>query len=122
MKKKIIIILISIIFLMFIGEFIYLKSFKDLPSKNTKSQETFNINKVVVIQDTDVTVADDFYIKQKLYDYVEELKYYELFNNHYIVISNDNQVIVINKNGKIMANGKNYMQVYNANSSENYII
>lgn len=130
-KKKVVIGISIFILLIVVFGILYFIVFK----KNCNGDARFNINDVVVIDDTDITVGGDYYIKEDemgftifnfkgevLYKYEDKIQYFEIFSNSYIIVKGDNTVFVIDKNGNKLANGSTIVSVYSGNTSDYIII
>lgn len=131
MKKKRILLGVTIIILLIIsGILVYLLLIK----KDNDIEERLNINEVVTIPKTDISIGDSFYLQEVdnkliIYDFnnkelseqvLGEEDFYEIFNNKYIIIKNDKEVLLVDKNGKEIKSGTFAITVYS--NTTNYII
>ena len=112
MKKKIIIFIIAIILIITLDIIISPKKEKN------KNPKRLSINEIVTIPETNIMVADSFYIKRnnngfivydesnnKLYEFTEENNYYEILGNKYIMINKNDETLIIDKNGNQIKKG-----------------
>ena len=130
-KKKVVIGISIFILLIVVFGILYFIVFK----KSYNGEARLNINDVVVIDDTDITVGEDYYIKEDeigftifnfkgevLYKCEDKTQYFEIFSNSYIIVKGDNTVFVIDKNGNKLVNGSTIVSVYSGNTSDYIII
>ena len=80
---------------------------------NNNIEERLNINEIITIPKTDISLGDFFYLKKEdnklvVYDYnnkklseqeLGEEDFYEIYNNKYIIIKNDKKVLLVDQNG-----------------------
>lgn len=145
MKKKRILLGVTITILLIISSIlVYLLLIK----KDNNIEEKLNINEIITIPKTDISIGDSFYLNKEdnklvVYDYnnkklseqeLGEEDYYEIYNNKYIIIKNDKKVLLVDENGKeikkgtfaiiVYSNNKNYIiidnKLYNSNMEEVY--
>ena len=132
MKKKRILLGVTITILLIISSIlVYLLVIK---KDNNNIEERLNINEIITIPKTDISLGDSFYLKKEdnklvVYDYnnkklseqeLDEEDFYEIYNNKYIIIKNDKEVLLVDQNGKEIKSGTYAITVYSNN--KNYII
>ena len=128
MKKKIIIFIIAIILIITLDRIICPKKEKN------QNPKRLSINEIVTIPETNIMVADSFYIKRnnngfivydennnKLYEFTEENNYYEILGNKYIMINKNDETLIIDKNGNQIKKGT-YQEVHDLVSNDKYFI
>lgn len=127
-KKKIIFILLGLLLILIMG-IILLIIYKD------KDNNELNINDKIVINDPDVFIYNNFYIKKNednimvynfdndiIYKYDGKIDGYEVFNDKYILIDTDNEYMVIDDTGNMIIKGINGMSVHEMDTNIKYII
>lgn len=127
-KKKIIFILLGLLLILIMG-IILLIIYKD------KDNNELNINDKIVINDPDVFIYNNFYIKKNednimvynfdndiIYKYDGKIDGYEVFNDKYILMDNDNEYMVIDNTGNMVTKGTNGMSVHEMDTNIKYII
>ena len=99
--------------------------------KNINEEKILGFESVAVINNLNVKVGEDFYVKNEgnklviydfndnvISDYLEEFTNYEIIDKKFIKVSNKNNKKIINKNGDILAKGTNI----NVASNNKYIL
>lgn len=127
-KKKIIFILLGLLLILIMG-IILLIIYKD------KDNNELNINDKIVINDPDVFIYNNFYIKKNednimvynfdndiIYKYDGKIDGYEVFNDKYILMDTDNEYMVIDDTGNMVIKGTNGMSVPEVDTNIKYII
>lgn len=127
-KKKIIFILLGLLLILIMG-IILLIIYKN------KDNNELNINDKIVINDSDVFIYNNFYIKKNednimvynfdndiIYKYDGKIDGYEVFNDKYILIDTDNEYMVIDDTGNMVIKGINGMSVHEMDTNIKYII
>lgn len=127
-KKKIIFILLGLLLILIMG-IILLIIYKD------KDNNELNINDKIVINDPDVFIYNNFYIKKNednimvynfdndiIYKYDGKIDGYEVFNDKYILMDTDNEYMVIDDTGNMIIKGINGMSVHEMDTNIKYII
>ena len=127
-KKKIIFILLGLLLILIMG-IILLIIYKN------KDNNELNINDKIVINDSDVFIYNNFYIKKNednimvynfdndiIYKYDGKIDGYEVFNDKYILIDTDNEYMVIDDTGNMVNKGINGMSVHEMDTNIKYII
>jgi hypothetical protein len=127
-KKKIIFILLGLLLILIMG-IILLIIYKD------KDNNELNINDKIVINDPDVFIYNNFYIKKNednimvynfdndiIYKYDGKIDGYEVFNDKYILMDTDNEYMVIDNTGNMVIKGINGMSVHEMDTNIKYII
>ena len=127
-KKKIIFILLGLLLILIMG-IILLIIYKD------KDNNELNINDKIVINDPDVFIYNNFYIKKNednimvynfdndiIYKYDGKIDGYEVFNDKYILIDTDNEYMVIDNTGNMVTKGINGMSVPEVDTNTKYIL
>ena len=127
-KKKIIFILLGLLLILTMG-IILLIIYKD------KDNNELNINDKIVINDPNVFIYNNFYIKKNednimvynfdndiIYKYDGKIDGYEVFNDKYILIDTDNEYMVIDNTGNMIIKGINGMSVHEMDTNTKYII
>ena len=127
-KKKIIFILLGLLLILIMG-IILLIIYKD------KDNNELNINDKIVINDPDVFIYNNFYIKKNednimvynfdndiIYKYDGKIDGYEVFNDKYILMDTGNEYMVIDDTGNMVIKGINGMSVPEVNTNIKYII
>ena len=127
-KKKIIFILLGLLLILIMG-IILLIIYKD------KDNNELNINDKIVINDPDVFIYNNFYIKKNednimvynfdndiIYKYDGKIDGYEVFNDKYILIDTGNEYMVIDNTGNMVTKGTNGMSVHEMDTNIKYII
>lgn len=146
MKKNRILLGVTITILLIISSIlVYLLVIK---KDNNNIEERLNINEIITIPKTDISIGDSFYLKKEdnklvVYDYnnkklseqeLGEEDFYEIYNNKYIIIKNNKKVLLVDQNGNeikegtfaitVYLNNKNYIiidnKLYNSNMEEVY--
>lgn len=127
-KKKIIFILLGLLLILIMG-IILLIIYKD------KDNNELNINDKIVINDPDVFIYNNFYIKKNednimvynfdndiIYKYDGKIDGYEVFNDKYILMDTGNEYMVIDNTGNMVIKGINGMSVHEMDTNIKYII
>lgn len=127
-KKKIIFILLGLLLILIMG-IILLIIYKD------KDNNELNINDKIVINDPDVFIYNNFYIKKNednimvynfdndiIYKYDGKIDGYEVFNDKYILMDTDNEYMVIDNTGNMVTKGTNGMSVHEMDTNIKYIL
>lgn len=127
-KKKIIFILLGLLLILIMG-IILLIIYKN------KDNNELNINDKIVINDPDVFIYNNFYIKKNednimvynfdndiIYKYDGKIDGYEVFNDKYILIDTDNEYMVIDDTGNMVIKGINGMSVPEVDTNIKYIL
>lgn len=127
-KKKIIFILLGLLLILIMG-IILLIIYKD------KDNNELNINDKIVINDPDVFIYNNFYIKKNednimvynfdndiIYKYDGKIDGYEVFNDKYILMDTDNEYMVIDNTGNMIIKGINGMSVPEMDTNIKYIL
>ena len=127
-KKKIIFILLGLLLILIMG-IILLIIYKD------KDNNELNINDKIVINDPDVFIYNNFYIKKNednimvynfdndiIYKYDGKIDGYEVFNDKYILMDTGNEYMVIDDTGNMVIKGINGMSVPEVDTNIKYII
>ena len=127
-KKKIIFILLGLLLILIMG-IILLIIYKD------KDNNELNINDKIVINDPDVFIYNNFYIKKNednimvynfdndiIYKYDGKIDGYEVFNDKYILMDTDNEYMVIDNTGNMVIKGINGMSVHEMDTNIKYIL
>lgn len=127
-KKKIIFILLGLLLILIMG-IILLIIYKD------KDNNELNINDKIVINDPDVFIYNNFYIKKNednimvynfdndiIYKYDGKIDGYEVFNDKYILMDTGNEYMVIDDTGNMVIKGTNGMSVPEVDTNIKYII
>lgn len=127
-KKKIIFILLGLLLILIMG-IILLIIYKD------KDNNELNINDKIVINDSDVFIYNNFYIKKNednimvynfdndiIYKYDGKIDGYEVFNDKYILMDTGNEYMVIDDTGNMVIKGINGMSVHEMDTNIKYII
>ena len=130
MKKRNVIFSFVILILLGISLYFYF-----IRPKNLGSEKPLNINETIVINDPNISVYSDFYIKSNddsfivynfskevVYQYNAKIKNYEVFQDKYIIINFGNKTSVIDKDGNTILTGNYNLPVYNTNNTINYLI
>ena len=99
--------------------------------KNINEEKELGFESVMVINNLNVKVGEDFYVKNEgnklviydfndnvISDYLEEFTNYEIIDKKFIKVTNKNNKKIINKNGDILAKGTNL----NVASNNKYIL
>ena len=127
-KKKIIFILLGLLLILIMG-IILLIIYKN------KDNNELNINDKIVINDPNVFIYNNFYIKKNednimvynfdndiIYKYDGKIDGYEVFNDKYILMDTDNEYMVIDNTGNMVTKGINGMSVPEVDTNTKYII
>lgn len=127
-KKKIIFILLGLLLILIMGVILF-RIYKD------KDNNELNINDKIVINDPDVFIYNNFYIKKNednimvynfdndiIYKYDGKIDGYEVFNDKYILIDTENEYMVIDNTGNMINKGTNGMSVHEMDTNTKYII
>lgn len=127
-KKKIIFILLGLLLILIMG-IILLIIYKD------KDNNELNINDKIVINDSDVFIYNNFYIKKNednimvynfdndiIYKYDGKIDGYEVFNDKYILMDTGNEYMVIDDTGNMVIKGTNGMSVPEVDTNIKYIL
>ena len=127
-KKKIIFILLGLLLIVIIGIILF-RIYKD------KDNNELNINDKIVINDTDVNIYSNFYVKKNedniivynfdnniIYKYDGKIDSYEVFNDKYVLIDTENEYMVIDNTGNMVIKGTNGMSVHEMDTNTKYII
>ena len=134
-KKKIILLLLLLILLLIII-IIGIILFRIYNNKNKdNNKEELNINDKIVINDTNVNIYSNFYVKQNedniiVYNFDNNIidKYdgkidnYEVFSDKYILIDTGNEYMVIDNTGNMIIKGTNGMSVHEVDTNTKYIL
>lgn len=128
MKKRNIIFSFIVILLLIVSLYFIMP-------KNLENEKQLNINEEIVINDPDISVYSNFYIKSNddsfivynfskevIYQYNTKIMDYEVFQDKYIIINLDNKTSVIDKDGNIILTGNYNLPVYNTTNTINYLI
>ena len=127
-KKKIIFILLGLLLILIMGVILF-RIYKD------KDNNELNINDKIVINDPDVFIYNNFYIKKNednimvynfdndiIYKYDGKIDGYEVFNDKYILIDTGNEYMVIDNTGNMINKGTNGMSVPEVDTNTKYIL
>ena len=134
-KKKIILLLLLLILLLIII-IIGIILFRIYNNKNKdNNKEELNINDKIVINDTNVNIYSNFYVKQNedniivynfdnniIYKYDGKIDNYEVFSDKYILIDTGNEYMVIDNTGNMIIKGTNGMSVHEVDTNTKYIL
>ena len=132
-KKKIILLVLILLLIITIIGIILFRIYNNKNKDNDK--EEFNINDKIVINDTNVNIYSDFYIKKNddniivynfdnniIYKYDGKIDNYEVFSDKYILIDTDNEYMVIDNTGNMIIKGINGMSVHEVDTNTKYIL
>lgn len=131
-KKKIIIPLILLIIILLVSFSLYLF----ITNKNNKENKVLSINHEYKINGTDISVYNDFYIKEEentsisFYDlnsnllstYTSKYTSYEVINNKYIIVTNEDNKVIIDKLSNTLKTFSNYRLIYGINNDIPYLV
>lgn len=129
-KKKIIFILLGLLLIVIIGIIL----FRIYNNKNKDNNE-LNINDKIVINDTNVNIYSNFYVKKNedniivynfdnniIYKYDGKIDNYEVFSDKYVLIDTGNEYMVIDNTGNMIIKGINGMSVPEVDINTKYIL
>ena len=132
-KKKIILLVLILLLIITIIGIILFRIYNNKNKDNDK--EEFNINDKIVINDTNVNIYSDFYIKKNddniivynfdnsiIYKHDGKIDNYEVFNDKYILIDTGNEYMVIDNTGNMIIKGINGMSVPEVDTNIKYIL
>ena len=132
-KKKIILLVLILLLIITIIGIILFRIYNNKNKDNDK--EEFNINDKIVINDTNVNIYSDFYIKKNddniivynfdnsiIYKHDGKIDNYEVFNDKYILIDTGNEYMVIDNTGNMIIKGINGMSVHEVDTNIKYIL
>ena len=132
-KKKIILLLLILLLIITIIGIILFRIYNN-KNKDTDKEE-LNINDKIVINDTNVNIYSNFYVKQNedniivynfdnniIYKYDGKIDNYEVFSDKYILIDTGNEYMVIDNTGNMIIKGTNGMSVHEVDTNTKYIL
>lgn len=132
-KKKIILLVLILLLIITIIGIILFRIYNN-KNKDTDKEE-LNINDKIVINDTNVNIYSNFYVKQNddniivynfdnniIYKYDGKIDNYEVFNDKYILIDTGNEYMVIDNTGNMVTKGTNGMSVHEVDTNTKYIL
>lgn len=132
-KKKIILLVLILLLIITIIGIILFRIYNN-KDKDTDKEE-LNINDKIVINDTNVNIYSNFYVKQNedniivynfdnniIYKYDGKIDNYEVFNDKYILIDTGNEYMVIDNTGNMIIKGINGMSVHEVDTNTKYIL
>ncbi len=132
-KKKIILLVLILLLIITIIGIILFRIYNNKNKDNDK--EKLNINDKIVINDTNVNIYSDFYIKKNddniivynfdnniIYKHDGKIDNYEVFNDKYILIDTGNEYMVIDNTGNMIIKGINGMSVPEVDTNIKYIL
>ena len=132
-KKKIILLVLILLLIITIIGIILFRIYNNKNKDNDK--EELNINDKIVINDTNVNIYSNFYIKKNedniivynfdnniIYKHDGKIDNYEVFNDKYILIDTGNEYMVIDNTGNMIIKGINGMSVHEVDTNTKYIL
>ena len=132
-KKKIILLVLILLLIITIIGIILFRIYNN-KNKDTDKEE-LNINDKIVINDTNVNIYSNFYIKKNddniivynfdnniIYKYDGKIDNYEVFSDKYILIDTGNEYMVIDNTGNMIIKGINGMSVHEVDTNTKYIL
>ena len=132
-KKKIILLVLILLLIITIIGIILFRIYNNKNKDNDK--EGLNINDKIVINDTNVNIYSNFYVKQNedniivynfdnniIYKYDGKIDNYEVFSDKYILIDTGNEYMVIDNTGNMIIKGTNGMSVHEVDTNTKYIL
>ena len=132
-KKKIILLVLILLLIITIIGIILFRIYNNKNKDNDK--EGLNINDKIVINDTNVNIYSNFYVKQNedniivynfdnniIYKHDGKIDNYEVFNDKYILIDTGNEYMVIDNTGNMIIKGINGMSVHEVDTNTKYIL
>ena len=132
-KKKIILLVLILLLIITIIGIILFRIYNNKNKDNDK--EELNINDKIVINDTNVNIYSNFYVKQNedniivynfdnniIYKHDGKIDNYEVFNDKYILIDTGNEYMVIDNTGNMIIKGINGMSVHEVDTNTKYIL
>lgn len=132
-KKKIILLVLILLLIITIIGIILFRIYNNKNKDNDK--EGLNINDKIVINDTNVNIYSNFYVKQNedniivynfdnniIYKHDGKIDNYEVFSDKYILIDTGNEYMVIDNTGNMIIKGINGMSVHEVDTNTKYIL
>ena len=132
-KKKIILLVLILLLIITIIGIILFRIYNNKNKDNDK--EGLNINDKIVINDTNVNIYSNFYVKQNedniivynfdnniIYKHDGKIDNYEVFSDKYILIDTGNEYMVIDNTGNMIIKGTNGMSVHEVDTNTKYIL
>lgn len=132
-KKKIILLVLILLLIITIIGIILFRIYNNKNKDN--DEEELNINDKIVINDTNVNIYSNFYVKQNedniivynfdnniIYKHDGKIDNYEVFNDKYILIDTGNEYMVIDNTGNMIIKGINGMSVHEVDTNTKYIL
>ena len=132
-KKKIILLVLILLLIITIIGIILFRIYNNKNKDNDK--EELNINDKIVINDTNVNIYSNFYVKQNddniivynfdnniIYKHDGKIDNYEVFSDKYILIDTGNEYMVIDNTGNMIIKGINGMSVPEVDTNTKYIL